>query len=272
MNPLENKILELESHVDECESRQSGFDPSIPEDAAELDELLIYTSDLKAQLKSLTGEGYDFKVPTLEECQKAVPLPIHTWPGKCHEIAVGIGVALSLPGKSQYGHYHGPIHEDSGFAGRPFTRHGWWLLEDGRIFDPTRWAFDSPDEPYIHCGEDWDSEYDFGGNAVRRAMMQLPPKADAHEEKLELQVSPRAASALYAMFDTEIEHQKGGKLILNKAQAFWLANAPLGYLKDPVGWDFTKEVYQAFAAIELAGMVPVDNYNEVMGIRIESLS
>lgn len=46
-----------------------------------------------------------------------------------------------------------------------FIPHGWVLMPDGRIFDPTRWTFEAK-SPYLYVGPDRD-EYDKGSNQLR---------------------------------------------------------------------------------------------------------
>jgi len=40
-------------------------------------------------------------------------------------------------------------------------QHSWLRLQDGRILDPTRWAFDRPDKPYLYLGDN--DAYDDAG-------------------------------------------------------------------------------------------------------------
>lgn len=247
---LDNRIADLRYDL-------AMLDPDNDDDACSY-------SDIEREIATLTGEGYSFVPPTLQACVEAIGEPPEDWLARCHDIADAIGQALELPGKLQYGHYHGPIHEDSQFSGRPFSRHGWWLLEDGRVFDPTRWAFDTVDQPYIFCGEDFRDEYSFGGNRVRREMRQPPPKGDSCEQTVTLNVGRRAVEEMYVILSEDCKFS-GGKITVNVHQAMWFANAPLGDLVDPLGWDFTEIVYKALVDAGNEGMIPIDNRMAVIG-------
>ena len=101
---------------------------------------------------------------TIEICEKGIKEPAHKWHKRCHEIAHRIVDAGLVEGSVCYGHYLGPIDPDGRWSNREglaFQRHGWILLPDGRILDPTRFSFENKD-PYLYIGENAD-EYDEGG-------------------------------------------------------------------------------------------------------------
>jgi len=98
---------------------------------------------------------------TIEALESSVNLAAELWHGKCSELAWA-AIELLGHGDYAYGHYLGYV-DPKGYWGKysPFSmRHGWALLEDGRILDPTRWSFENV-EPYIYVGDAKD--YDEGG-------------------------------------------------------------------------------------------------------------
>lgn len=118
----------------------------------------------------------DFRIPGLRECEDAIGLKAMNWHGRCAEVAHGVNRALKLGWREQYGFYHGPVAPGGFFdAARPFHRHGWLLMPDGRVFDPTRWVFESA-KPYIYCGPEGD-EYDNGMERFKEMHRSDPPEA-----------------------------------------------------------------------------------------------
>lgn len=76
------------------------------------------------------------------------------WAGLCHRVARGVVDAGLVEGRVVHGRWSGPVHITSRFqelidrtpdyARDPdpnLIHHSWVELTDGRIFDPTRWAF-----------------------------------------------------------------------------------------------------------------------------------
>jgi len=80
--------------------------------------------------------------------------PLEQWPGNCHAIAVAILNRMPIENmRLCRGHYHGRISRRSIYRSGPSQQHSWLVLEDGRILDPTRWAMERPDHPFIYLGE-----------------------------------------------------------------------------------------------------------------------
>lgn len=222
---------------------------------------------------------FDFPVPTVAECAEAIGEPPEAWVSRCHEIACKLIEALQLPGKLQYGLYIGLIAEGSRFQSRPYARHGWVLLNDGRIFDPTRWCFDSPDDPYIfcvsemYCGDD----YDFGMNKLREAMRNPPPSvgdfgpgteyADEKRERgVQLALDGVVRDTVQVLFEDASlplqppEPDNEGVLVLTNAQVFWLANTPLQLLGEAA-----RPVFKAIVDSGQKYFIPLDN-REAVGL------
>lgn len=105
---------------------------------------------------------------------EAIGLPLSDWPGNCHGVAELVLRRLPTQGmRLVRGHYHGWTSPASVYRGGP-QQHSWLRLGDGRILDPTRWAFDQPDRPYLYVGEN--DAYDEAGlwlAAKSRTMMGM---------------------------------------------------------------------------------------------------
>ena len=111
-------------------------------------------------------------------------LDVNKWKGNCYCVASKIVNEQIIDDdcRAVYGHYLGPVSSKSYFKsyrGMPFINHGWIVLSNGDIVDPTRWVFEAK-EPYIAFMDSMDDvaveEYDEGGNEWRRENQNPPPK------------------------------------------------------------------------------------------------
>jgi hypothetical protein len=104
----------------------------------------------------MSAQQTEQQIPTLHEAVIALGSPPETWVGNCYAIAYQLVEAGLVEGRAVYGHYLGPIAKDSFFSEKGlavgFVPHGWVLMGDGRVLDPTRWVFENV-EPYIYVGE-----------------------------------------------------------------------------------------------------------------------
>ena len=185
---------------------------------------------------------------TIEMLEEAWEHPAEEWHGKCSQLA-HTAIAVLGHGNYAYGHYHGDVDPDGFWENRAFQRHGWVLLDDGRVLDPTRWSFENV-EPYIYIGEN-DSDYDEGGNAVRTAFrMPCPNVEDGDPADLEEIMSSR-------YFFEELTGTPFNKI--TRQQAAWVASESydrLGFAVAPV--------YETLIANDLQVFIPIDNYNRAV--------
>jgi hypothetical protein len=233
------------------------------------------------------------RLPTLAECEKAIGSKAEQWVARCYEISCAIVAASLVDGEAVYGHWIGDIASGSHFANRgqrlPFVQHGWILLKDGRVLDPTRWVFEDvapylyvgvePDHwsvtPCANCGllkeehrddghkdqcemfevEKW--PYDEGGNAWREAMTRGRPAPVAE--------GPRKKSGLSGFTAVWVAALLGDDDVSTLAtnQIFYLANLSYQTIKHAVGPDGVKMIYEAIADLDETSIcfIPVDNAN-----------
>lgn len=220
-------------------------------------------------------------IPTLAEVEKAIGLEVPKWAGQCFGIACAVSDAYpELGGTALYGHYHGDICHGSIFYGRGgIVQHGWIQLPDGSVLDPTRWAFDSPDKPYLYhstrdddlagqfvcmdCeltedehGRDLDDcghfrpgvdrsveDYDEGGNRYRADNIRPFPAFNGAREVEGFE--PPLTDMVQAM--------KGEQEIWSVEQLQWLSNLPYDVVSGPTLL-YIKNNYSLGCAF-----VPVDN-------------
>lgn len=212
---------------------------------------------------------------TVAKVEKAIGIPVAEWSGNCYAIACAILRAKLVKGRPAYGHWLGPVHERSPFATRgraPFQRHGWIVLPDGSVLDPTRWVFEAA-EPYlfhgmqqddadcVDCGykeyehdEDDDSPtcggytapdwpYDEGGDQLRAAMQRPMPMLMTGDRLLRLRLPKKLRDRL------------GLPVEMSHSQLAWLANLPYKTL----GRDAWL-VCQELAAAGCKAYIPVDTW------------
>jgi hypothetical protein len=173
---------------------------------------------------------------TIEDLERVVGAPPQTWHGKCTALAHAAAELVS---------YHGFVSE-TGFwkkrRGFP-NSHGWVLLDDGRILDPTRWSFEDV-EPYIFLGES-QRDYDEGGNELRKAFRGECPEPEG--DLLDLKLNIVTAEIFTKLTGYPVEE-------LTFGQIFWLANSPY----DDLGV-FVGPVYQGIIDNGKKALIPIDN-------------
>jgi hypothetical protein len=214
-----------------------------------------------------------------------IDFPVKEWPGKCYQVASALVEAGVVDGEAVYGHWTGPINPTSPVFGDRadlgFTHHGWIVMEDGTVVDPTRWVFENA-KPYIfigkppeddgfcrHCEHSEDEHangffnpctecdchdferkvkrwpYDEGGNQLRATLAKPPPRFNSKKEKVKLKLPASAGAHCLLLLQ-----DKGWTL----EQVFWLANLPY----DRFG-PFVFDVYKAIAACGKEMLIPIDN-------------
>jgi len=176
------------------------------------------------------------------------------WEGNCY--AVACAVAPLVGGRPAYGHWLGDVSPDGRWAsagGRLFIRHGWVVLHDGRILDPTRWSFEAA-KPYIWLGEN-DGSYDEGGQGTRRSF-RLPAPPDEVEKFRVLKASSGCVGLLCGLLGRAQVRPE-----FTPQQLGWLASGPL----DDLG-EHAHEFFEALGKMKLKGLVPIDHWRMIMGM------
>jgi hypothetical protein len=194
---------------------------------------------------------------TIKAVERAIGLKAGSWNGKCFEIASGIVAKGLVEGRAVYGHWRGPVHPRSKFAVAStagFVRHGWVLLPDGRVLDPTRWAFEHV-APYLYLGDA--DHYDEGGNKLRAAMRGPVPVYDPDDKIFHIsQAVMDSATWTFVektlRLDCFYPEQEPGEMTLGQLQ--YLAHLT----PDELG-AFGFSVYSALGKLDLLALVPCDN-------------
>lgn len=187
----------------------------------------------------------DLTIEMLEEC---LGQPASEWHGKCSQLAHAT-ISILGHGHYAYGHYYGKIDPKGYWSHRGIARHGWVLLGDGRILDPTRWSFENVD-PYIYIGPNG-TDYDEGGNALRGFMRTPCPSAD-DEKAIGLKEVMESRYFFEELTKTPFEE-------ITQSQAMWVANAPYDELGIAVA-----PIYRTLIENKMEAFIPVDNYNRAL--------
>jgi hypothetical protein len=199
---------------------------------------------------------------TLKQAEAALGEPASAWVARCYEIASRLVDRGVVEGVAIYGHWRGPVAKGSHFAGRNgagFVRHGWVLLPDCRIFDPTRWVFENV-RPYLYVGSA--DHYDEGGNIFRESQEPArPPKFNDDEEVYVFDqfILPDADAFKFIerLFDL-YEREDCERPELSRNQIHWLAHRNPKSLKGNA-----KAIYAALTKLDLISLVPIDNQTMV---------
>jgi hypothetical protein len=188
----------------------------------------------------------------IKEIEKAIGEPIDNWKGNCYGVAQACVDNKIVKGKVRYGHYRGYISPKSLFAGHigiKWCHHAWVEMEDGTIFDPTRWVFEVK-EPYIFVGKN-NGEYSVG----ERVNKTPPPVFDSNKKVFD--VSNWNLELLN--FIKMLLKDKRTEKTLSLMQIFWIAN------EDPkVLENFAKPLYIELEKMGEDAFIPQSNWELVM--------
>jgi len=204
---------------------------------------------------------------------KAIGIPLSAWAGNCSGVCAEALRSKVVKGELRRGLWVGCISKDSPlFGNRPFTGHTWIRLPDGRVYDPTRFAF-TGDEPSIfitYNTEEHSKEYDFGGNALRRAFRSPFPFSVEEGKWMVLRLKKSTAdklitlagpgSGLRAKSTTKKLCGAWVHLRLTWPQAAWLANTTLEELGTSA-----EDYFRVLVRLGHGAMIPYDNREAVLG-------
>lgn len=198
---------------------------------------------------------------TIQRIQKAINISIEKWAGNCHLISCLIIEKKLIFGEAVYGHWVGPITETSIFAKYrhlPFVRHGWIILKNGEILDPTRWVFEDV-KPYIYKGKN--DFYDRGGNIWRENNLRPPPSFKDKNFPINKYFSTNKLPKLSVEFLAEIlcDSSFVKRKTASLSQLFWIANLPPSMLGE-----YIQTIYKWLVQIGQGVLIPMDNREAIL--------
>ena len=184
-----------------------------------------------------------------------IAVPLERWPGNCHGVATEILNLLPVRGmRLARGHWHGPVHGDSVFSAGP-SQHTWLELEDGRILDPTRWAFTNPHKPRIYLG--LCDHYDEFGAQLDAGMSPTIGRVGANYVPV---LQRMRTEHLEAIFNRPIQRDS-----LDDDAWHHLASTFRNSLKEtPERLENPATMYRAVADAGCKGMIQIDKWMAVM--------
>jgi hypothetical protein len=247
-------------------------------------------SKTKAKARAKTRSPRE--LPSLAQCEKAIGEKAEKWVARCYEISCAIVAAGLVDGEAVYGHWIGDVAPGSHFAERgrlPFIPHGWILLKDGRVLDPTRWVFEDVD-PYLYVGEEPDhwgvtpcancrllkEEHRDGGPEDQCEMFEIEKwpydeggngwrEVTTHGRPIPVPEGPRKKSGLSGWTAAWVAAilKDGDVSTLAMNQLFYLANLSYQTIKQAVGPAGVKMIYDAIADLDETSIcfIPADNAN-----------
>jgi hypothetical protein len=198
-----------------------------------------------------------------EDLANEIGIPLKDWPLNCHGIATAVLQMVPVEGmRLARGHYDGYVSPKSEYrSGAAASQHSWLVAADGRIVDPTRWAMETPDKPYIYIGES--DVYDEGGLAMTaRIPPMFPMSGPSHFAQVlaklpldKLNILSRALKG--PVFDTvDIDSRDLRNLADHRLK--YSLHIPPDHHDDPVA------LYSALADAGLKAMIKIDLWNRVM--------
>jgi hypothetical protein len=182
---------------------------------------------------------------TVRDIEIALDFSVIGWEDCCYGIAQGCVNHKLVEGTAVYGHYTGFVHQKSSYYKKPIIRHGWVILDDGRIFDPTRWCFENK-KPYLYYGVN-NNDYDEGGQTVRTHNRPIP-EFNFEDKKILIDFgdAERCILDLLQLYEAPP--------FWTEPLVFYVANAHY----DLMG-DYAVSIYNALKDAGLIAFIPIDN-------------
>lgn len=198
-----------------------------------------------------------------------------TWAGKCHGAAVYVNAALGPEDSTvRRGYFIGEIAPGAYFDGR-VSQHSWVELRDGRVCDPTRFAFVGGPAWPLWVGPD--DDYDIGACKIVGPSGTPPSIDDSEGSPVELNVG----SIDYVVdllgtytWDRSESGTEDPWLMASKEQIAWLAHLPIKDREGPgvlARW-FAAEVYEAIINAGFSALIPIDRRDWILPERSEGRS
>jgi hypothetical protein len=195
-----------------------------------------------------------------------------SWAGNCHGVSMAL-VELLGPEVAtvRRGYFIGEVARGAYFDGRP-CQHSWVELRDGRVIDPTRFAFTrEPAWPLRVIGASLAAaEYDIGGCKMASASPPAPDVLESERELIELELE--SVDYVRDLLGLPDGFYGEGWLQLSLEQAHWLANLPIKEGREQPGTlspFFAPEVYEALMDAGQDALIPIDRRDWMLPERSE---
>jgi len=221
--------------------------------------------------KVLAQQGQDPVLAKLENLDMAtvarrIDIPLADWPGRCYEIACKLVKLFGWQERAApvYGLFHGAISPKCTlFSG--MSRHGWLVLKDGRIVDPTRWVFEAREPAltvFVPGSQEYEealSDYDEGGE--RLAQLTAMPAFNPNLPPLV--IPPEVGEVVQRVVAEATRTFTAPPAVLSHDQLSWLARTPFNRL----GAETAKALFEWFESRGLSALIPVDTMHRLVRLR-----
>lgn len=210
-------------------------------------------------------------LPSLEAMEEATGSDPTEWVARCHEVSIAVVSELRKLGVEavvRRGYFRGKVAPGAYFAGRP-CQHSWVELPDGRVLDPTRFAFTGEDPWPMWIGPA--DDYDIGGSTLAAPAGAPPDVLDTSHELVILQLgsSEYLAKLLGLPVDFYLtpDETRDPYVEASIEQIYWLANLPIKPQEEDgvLGRMYAAEVYEAIIAAGHEAAIPIDRRDWILG-------
>lgn len=188
----------------------------------------------------------------IEEIEKIIGSKVEDWKGNCYGISCSLVEHGIIKGKAVFGKYYGQVSPNSMFHGKPHQQHGWIRTADGKIFDPTRWVFESV-EPYIYESTTDNKDYDEGANILRELFKRPAPSFNPEARSIEVD-----NKEINLILNVLLQEKKQSNIVTME-QIAWCASLSINQLND-----FAFPFFSWLDSKKLSVLAPIDNFKLVL--------
>lgn len=209
-------------------------------------------------------------LPGRREMETAMGSKPEDWAGSCHGAAMlvveHVGPELATVRR---GYFIGTIAPGAYFDGRP-AQHSWVELRDGRVCDPTRFAFTG--EPAWPLWVGPSDDYDIGGCETMTPAGRPPDVYESEREMVDIDTG--CVDYLLGLLGLPGECYGEDWVSVSPEQLGWLAHLPIkdGEAQGVLARFFAAEVYQAIIDAGYSALIPIDRRDWILPEQSEGRS
>lgn len=199
------------------------------------------------------------KLPRKRDMMERLGGQPEEWAGQCHQAATAVVDLLGRENATvRRGYFTGETRVGAYFYGRA-CQHSWCELRDGRVLDPTRFAFTAEAAWPLWVGDDRD--YDIGGCKGSAPFGKAPDSDFTRGHPLvTVRITSKALESTGLDFCMDPDLLGAWSAELTLPQVFWLANLPV---KEEAGLgqlsrEWAPDVFRAIVAAGMRSAIPID--------------
>lgn len=196
------------------------------------------------------------KLPDKRDMEGRMGGPPEQWAGQCHQAASAVVDAVGAEhAVVRRGYFTGTIAPGAYFDGR-VSQHSWVELRDGRVCDPTRFAFTREDAWPLWVGPA--DDYDIGGCRLQAPSGRPPGIYGSERDPIDLETG--CAEHIAQLLGQPDECYSDDWISVSHEQLSWLAHLPIreGEGQGVLNRFFAAEVYEAIIDAGQGALIPID--------------